>query len=158
MCREYVERCASEMISLATRLNWTIVEIRTAITGSVYIDLRRANEWVTIRVADHAQVYHKHMTTYSFAPGNMFYEQFEILLAKPYGEVGDIYEETMNDDVKLILEKEGKAMTCYPYRYPYSKDDVIKDGIPFEEWIKIAGEQANERGRSITDIEVDKRD
>ena len=88
---EYVDRCAREIIHLAERMNWTIVEVRTAITGSMYIDLRRSDEWVTIRVANHAQVYRKGMTTYSFAPGDMFFEQIEILLAKPYGSVGDIY-------------------------------------------------------------------
>ena len=90
MSIEYIERCAREIEVLAVKLNWTIVEIRVAETGSTYIELRRSNEWVTIRVSNHKQVYHKWMMTYSFAPGDLFYEQIEQILSRPYGEVGDV--------------------------------------------------------------------
>ena len=90
MSREYIERCAGEIELLAVRLNWTIVEKRVAETGSTYFDLRRKDEWVTIRVSNHKQVYHKWLTTYSYAPGDLCYEQIVRILKKPYGEVGDV--------------------------------------------------------------------
>jgi len=90
MSREYIERCAGEIEKLVKRLDWTIVEKRVAETGSTYFELRRDNEWVVIRVSNHKQVYHKWLTTYSFAPGDLCYEQIRTILQKPYGTVGDV--------------------------------------------------------------------
>jgi len=53
----------------AERLGWKVDEIRLASTGSIYLELiRDGREWVVIRVADHAQVYHRWLKTYSISP------------------------------------------------------------------------------------------
>jgi hypothetical protein len=85
-----IYKIALEVRKLAESLGWRISEVRVAYTGSTYVELVRENEWVVIRVADHKQVYHKWLTTYSIAPGNLYFEELEDILAKPYGEVGDI--------------------------------------------------------------------
>ena len=90
MSRLYIERCAREIEDLTRKLDWAVVEKRKAGTGSIYFDLRRINECVTIRVSNHKQFYRKCMTMYSFAPGDLFYEQIEIILSRPYGQVGDL--------------------------------------------------------------------
>ena len=48
------------------------------------------NEWIVIRVADHKQVYPGWITTYSVAPCNLWYEELEDVLRRPFGTVGDI--------------------------------------------------------------------
>ena len=65
-------------------------ETKIASTGSIYIDINRENEWCTIRIADHKQVYHRWLTTYSISHGNLWFEDLEEILRKPYGKVGDI--------------------------------------------------------------------
>ena len=85
-------RISIEIEEIARSLGWTVKEKRVANTGSIYIDLNREDEWCVIRVADHKQVYFKWLTTYSLAPGNLYFEEVEAILAKPYGEVGDIIE------------------------------------------------------------------
>ena len=80
----------NEILILAESVGWKRYETRIASTGSIYIDIRRDNEWCTIRVADHKQVYFKWLTTYSIAPGNLWFEDLEEILRKPYGSVGDI--------------------------------------------------------------------
>lgn len=83
-------RIAREVRRLAKSVGWQISEHRFATTGSVYVELNRNREWVVIRVADHKQVYHRWLTTYSVAPGDLFFEELEEILSRPYGEVGDI--------------------------------------------------------------------
>ncbi len=65
-------------------------ETRIASTGSIYIDIRRKNEWCTIRIADHRQVYHRWFITYSISHGDLWFEDLEEILTRPYGEVGDV--------------------------------------------------------------------
>ena len=80
-----------EVTVLAKRVGWRVDEVRVASTGSTYIELvRDGREWCVIRVADHKQVYHRWLTTYSIAPGDMWFEELEELLTKPFGEVGDV--------------------------------------------------------------------
>jgi hypothetical protein len=65
--------------------------MRMASTGSIYMELvRDGREWVVIRIADHEQVYHHWMTTYSLSPRDLFYEDLIEILEKPFGEVGDV--------------------------------------------------------------------
>jgi hypothetical protein len=64
--------------------------MRIATTGSIYLELRREREWVVIRIADHGQVYHQWMTTYSLSPRDLYFDEVAEVLGKPYGEVGDI--------------------------------------------------------------------
>jgi hypothetical protein len=84
------KRTTNEVIELVKSVGWQIDEIRIASTQSIYIDIRRKNEWCTIRVSDHKQVYHKWLTTYSIAHGDLWFEDLEEILSKPYGEVGDL--------------------------------------------------------------------
>jgi len=79
-----------EVIQLTESVGWQIDKIKIALTGSVYIDIRRDREWAQIRIADHKQVYHKWLITYSIAPGDLWFEDLEDILRQPYGEVGDI--------------------------------------------------------------------
>jgi len=83
-------KIATEVASLAESVGWRVNETRLASTGSIYVELERNREWVVIRVADHKQVYFRWMTTYSVAPGNLWFEALEGILTKPRGEVGDI--------------------------------------------------------------------
>ena len=139
MCKLYIERCAGEIELLAVRLDWTVVEKRVAETGSTYLELRRDEEWLTVRVSDHRQVYHKWMTTYSVAPGDLFYEQIEIILGSPYGTVGDVIEGSIpmeEDAIKIVGFREKNTVVFYPCRYPYGKADVIEEGVPYEKWLE----------------------
>ena len=79
-----------EVVSLARSVGWRVTEVRIASTGSIYIDLNRKDEWVVIRVADHKKVYNRWLTCYSVAPGDLWFEDLEEVLSKPYGTVGDI--------------------------------------------------------------------
>jgi len=86
-----IEYVVEEIKVLAERVGWCVDEIRVASTGSTYIELVRDDrEWCVIRVADHKQVYYRWLTTYSVAPGDMWFEELEELLLRPFGEVGDI--------------------------------------------------------------------
>ena len=76
----------------ARKKGWIVKEKRIAPTGSIYIDINRQDEWCVIRIADHKQYYFKWLTIYSLSPGNLYFEEVEKILAKPYGEVGDIIE------------------------------------------------------------------
>jgi hypothetical protein len=70
---------------------WRVRETRVASTGSVYLDIvRDGTEWCVIRVADHKRVYERWLITYSLAPGDLWWEELEEILDKPFGEVGDI--------------------------------------------------------------------
>ena len=61
-------------MSLAERVGWVIKEIRTASTGTIYVEMARdgsrEKEWVVVRVANHKQVYHRWLTVVSVAPGD----------------------------------------------------------------------------------------
>jgi len=85
-----MKQIVDEVTYLAESVGWTIDHIKIALTGSVYIDIRRDNEWAQIRVSDHKQVYCRWLITYSIAPGDLWFEDLEEILTKPYGEVGDI--------------------------------------------------------------------
>ena len=84
------ESIAREVQELAESVGWLMSEVRLASTGSIYIELVREREWVVIRVADHKQVYQRWLTTYSVSPGNLWFEELEAILTRPYGEVGDV--------------------------------------------------------------------
>lgn len=74
--------------------DWIIDHKIYATTGSVYYELvRDRREWIVIRVADHAQFYHKYMNTYSVDPTStgVGFEELQEILRKPFGEVGDIF-------------------------------------------------------------------
>jgi len=79
-----------EVIQLTESVGWQIDSIKIALTGSVYIDIRRDNEWAQLRIANHKQVYYKWLKTYSIAPGDLWFEDLEEILTRPYGQVGDI--------------------------------------------------------------------
>jgi hypothetical protein len=83
-------KIGKEVEDLARSVGWKVSETRMASTGSIYIDLVRKDEWCVIRVANHKQVYFKWMECYSIAPGDLWFEDLEDILNKPYGEVGDI--------------------------------------------------------------------
>ena len=85
---------AMEIAELARSVGWLVKEMKVASTGSIYLDAVRVrgndNEWIVIRVADHKQVYHRWMTTYSVSPGDLWFEDLEEILTMPFGTVGDI--------------------------------------------------------------------
>jgi len=84
-------KIAQEVKALAERVGWRVNETRIASTGSVYVELvRRGQEWVVIRIANHKQVYHRWLITYSIAPGDLWFEELEEILTRPFGEVGDV--------------------------------------------------------------------
>ena len=88
------EDIVKEVIQIAIRLNWKRESVTLADTGSIYIELTRQQEeqkeWIVIRVADHKQVYHKWLTTYSVSRFEIHPEELELILMKPFGQVGDI--------------------------------------------------------------------
>ena len=84
-------KVSEEVKALVKRVGWRISETRVASTGSIYIEIvRNDHEWAVIRVADHKQVYHRWLTTYSVAPGDLWFEELEEILTRPFGEVGDV--------------------------------------------------------------------
>jgi len=87
-----IEGLLEDTKKLIVKCGWKIRNIKHALTGSYYIEICRINEYCLIRLSDHHQEYHSWFTTYSLAPGDLFYEQLEIILNKPYGQVGDIIE------------------------------------------------------------------
>jgi len=86
-----IRQIASEVKAAASEIGWRIEQTKLASTGSVYIELVRDDrEWVVIRVADHKQVYHKWLTTYSLSPSEYSIEEIIEILNRPFGEVGDV--------------------------------------------------------------------
>ncbi len=84
-------RVSEEVEALAKSVGWRVEETRLASTGSIYVTLvREDREWVVVRVANHRQVYHRWLTTLSVAPGNLWFEELEEILTKPFGKVGDV--------------------------------------------------------------------
>ena len=84
------DKIADEVVQLAKKLNWNINSVKKALTGSIYIELQRYDEYVIIRISNHKMIYKRWFTIYSLSPGDLFYEQIELILKKPYGTVGDI--------------------------------------------------------------------
>ena len=85
------KKIARDFEALAKDYGWVTREFRTAGTGTIYLELvRDGREWVVIRFANHKQVYHRWLTTYSVSPGNMDFDEVVELLRKPFGEVGDV--------------------------------------------------------------------
>ena len=84
-------RMAKEVAEVARQLGWKVEQTRIASTGSIYVELvRDGREWVVIRVADHVQVYHRWLKTYSVSPMELHVEDVKGILEKPFGEVGDV--------------------------------------------------------------------
>jgi len=81
---------AEEVKVLAESVGWQVDMTRMASTGSIYVRMVRESEWVVIRVANHKQVYHRWLTTYSVAPGDLWFEELEEILSRPFGQVGDV--------------------------------------------------------------------
>ena len=51
---------------------------------------RDGREWVVIRVADHKREYRRWLKTYSVSPQELSEERILEILARPFGEVGDV--------------------------------------------------------------------
>ena len=87
-------KIADEVVSLAEEIGWTITEVRTATTNTIYVEMVRSGpeekEWVVVRVANHKQVYHRWLTVVSIAPGDRWFEELGEILTQPFGNVGDI--------------------------------------------------------------------
>ena len=96
MTQEQVFEVSVELIELAKRVGWDLVEACTASTGTIYIELTRRQgklkEWVVIRVATHKQVFFHWMTTYSYSPYEYDEKMIFEVLSKPFGETGDVFE------------------------------------------------------------------
>lgn len=41
-----------------------------------------------------------------------------------------------DDGIRKIWVKKNKSWECMAYRPPYRPEDAIKEGLPFEVWIK----------------------
>lgn len=39
------------------------------------------------------------------------------------------------NNIRKVWVKKGKAWECQAYRPPYRPEDVVEDGLPFEEWV-----------------------
>ena len=99
-------RIADEVMSLAREVGWTIIERRTASTGSIYIEMARygpdeQREWVVVRVANHKQVYQRWLTVVSVAPGDRWFEELGDILIQPFGDVGDILWVSVMDTTNI---------------------------------------------------------
>lgn len=40
------------------------------------------------------------------------------------------------DDVKKVWFRKGGMYELYACKAPYTQEDIIKEGLPYEEWIK----------------------
>jgi hypothetical protein len=77
---------------------WKVEEVKMASTGTCYIELsrrkkvgrRKKGEWVMIRLADHNKVYSSFIKMYSISPSEMSMKAVKKILAKPFGEAGDV--------------------------------------------------------------------
>ena len=83
-----------DVIELCEKTGWVLKSKEIASTGSTYLDIYRTcgeeKEWIVIRIADHKMVYDGWLNTYSISPGNLFFDELEEILTKPFGKVGDI--------------------------------------------------------------------
>ena len=87
----YLYGIALEVEAAAFKRGWRLTEMKTASTGSIYIEfVRDGREWVVIRVADHNQYYHRWITTYSMSPNELGFDEILDILEKPFGETGDV--------------------------------------------------------------------
>ena len=86
-----LNKIANLVLSNARETGWSLSEMRMAETGSIYIELvRDGKEWVVVRIADHNQAYNRWITTYSVSPSELSVEEMDLILKKPFGEVGDV--------------------------------------------------------------------
>lgn len=82
---------AKEIVDVARELGWKVEQTKMALTGTVYVDLvRDGREWVVIRIADHFQMYHRWLTTYSISPLELHLEDVVEILGREFGKVGDV--------------------------------------------------------------------
>lgn len=82
---------AESVAKEAKRFGWKQTEIKIASTGTIYVELvRNGREWVVIRAANHRQVYHRWLTTYSLSPFENSFDDIINILSKPFGTVGDV--------------------------------------------------------------------
>lgn len=42
----------------------------------------------------------------------------------------------MKKEIKKIWIKKGNSFIVFVARYPYTEKDIIKEGLPYNEWIK----------------------
>lgn len=89
-----LEKVRYDVEELVVQSGWIINSTKIATTGSIYVEIVRnrdsEREWVVVRVANHKQVYHRWLITYSISPGDMWFEELEEVLLKPFGSVGDV--------------------------------------------------------------------
>jgi len=41
------------------------------------------------------------------------------------------------DKIKKVWFQHGRSWECYACRPPYTQEDIIREGISYEEWIRI---------------------
>lgn len=96
MTKEQVLEVVAELEEMAVRAGWCHEGTKLASTGSAYIELKRRQgtmgEWLVVRVATHKQVYGNWLTTLSWSPYELDERMIAEVLAKPFGEAGDVFE------------------------------------------------------------------
>jgi hypothetical protein len=85
---------AEEVVEIAGWLGWECSGFKEASTGSVYVELTRSlatmTEWLVVRVANHKQVHHKWIRTYSVSPYELRLADIAEILERDFGEAGDV--------------------------------------------------------------------
>ena len=88
---------AEEVSEFAGWLGWERSSIKIAGTGTVYVELVRSQgnktEWLVVRVANHKQVHHKWLRTYSISPCELRLGDIAEILSRKFGEAGDVMDD-----------------------------------------------------------------
>ena len=84
-----------EILDIAEELGWELKEKHVASTDSIYLEMCRREgedlkEWIVIRVADHKQIYHHWLRTYSCSPYELGSDDVREILEREFGEAGDV--------------------------------------------------------------------
>ena len=85
---------AEEIVEFAVWLGWECRVFKQASTGTVYIELVRSvatvTEWLVVRVANHKQVHHKWVRTYSVSQYELKLADIAEVLSRGFGQAGDL--------------------------------------------------------------------
>jgi hypothetical protein len=49
------------------------------------------------------------------------------------------------DEIKKVWFQHGKSVECYACRPPYNQEDIIHEGVPYEEWIRIPTKDSDQK-------------
>ena len=90
---------AEEVSEVASLCGWERSGIKVAGTGTVYVELMRSQDFMTellvVRVANHKQIHHKWVKTYSLSPYELRLVDVGEILSRKFGDAGDVVEMRM---------------------------------------------------------------